>query len=63
MSKSGNCCCLCGNKAYCKKNEKWWNEEVTALVKEKQRSFKLWVVSKKCMKECRCLKTRRAKIV
>jgi hypothetical protein len=54
---------LCGNKEYCKKNEKWWNEEVTASVKEKQRSFKLWVVSKKCMRECICVKTRRTKIV
>ena len=63
MSSSGNCCCLCGNKEYCKEKEKWWNEEVTALVKEKQISIKLWVVPEKCMKERRCVKNRGAKIV
>ena len=32
----------------------WWNEEVEALVKEKQRLFKLWKGPKKCKKGCRC---------
>ena len=35
----------------------WWNEEVVALVKEKQRLFKLWKRPKKCKKGCRCWKT------
>ena len=29
----------------------WWNEEVVALVKEKQHLFKLWKGPKKCKKE------------
>ena len=28
----------------------WWNEEVAALVKEKQRLFKLWKGPEKCKK-------------
>ena len=28
----------------------WWNEKVTALVKEKQRLFKLWKRPEKCKK-------------
>ena len=35
----------------------WWNEEVAALVKEKQRLFKLWKGPKKCRIGCRCRKT------
>ena len=30
-----------------------WNEEITALVKEKQCSFKLLKGPKKCKEECR----------
>ena len=35
----------------------WWNEEVAALVKEKQRLFKLWKGPKKCRIGCRCRRT------
>ena len=35
----------------------WWNEEVAALVKEKQRLFKLWKGPKMCRIGCRCRKT------
>ena len=31
----------------------WWNEEVAALVKEKQCLFKLWKGPEKCKKGCR----------
>ena len=39
----------------------WWNEEIAALVKEKQRLFKLLKGPKKCRKVCRCNKTGRYK--
>ena len=39
----------------------WWNEEIAALVKEKQRLFKLLKGPKKCRKGCRCNKTDRCK--
>ena len=35
----------------------WWNEEVAAVVKEKQRLFKRWKGPKKCRIGCRCRKT------
>ena len=35
----------------------WWNEEIAALVKEKQCLFKLLKGPKKCRKGCRCEKT------
>ena len=35
----------------------WWNEEVAALVKEKQLLFKFWKGPKKCTKGCRYRKT------
>ena len=35
----------------------WWNEEIAALVKEKQCLFELWKGPKKCRKGCRCEKT------
>ena len=40
----------------------WWNEEIAALVKEKQRLFKLWKRPKKCRKGCRCEKTDKRKL-
>ena len=42
--------------------ESWWNKEIAALVKEKQRLFKLLKGSKKCRKGGRCKKTDRRKI-
>ena len=42
-----------------KKEMQWWNKEVVAFLKEKQRLFKLWEVPKKCKKGCRCRKTGR----
>ena len=40
----------------------WWNEEIAALVKEKQRLFKLLKGPKKGRKGCRCKRTGRRKI-
>ena len=50
---------VCGEtRGIARQNETWWwNEEVAALVKEKQRLFKLWKGPKKCKKGCRCGKT------
>ena len=41
----------------------WWNEEVAALVKEKQRLFKLLKGPKKCRIGCRGRKTGGATVV
>ena len=35
----------------------WWNEEIAASVKKKQRLFELWKRPNTCKKECRCRKT------
>ena len=40
----------------------WWNEEIAASVKEKQRLFKLLKGPRKCRKGCRCGKTGRRKM-
>ena len=40
----------------------WWNEEIAALVKAKQRLFKLLKGPKKCRKGRRCEKTGRRKL-
>ena len=51
---------LGGKHGISRKIEIWrWNEEVAALVKEKQleRLFKLWKGPKKSKKGCRCMKT------
>ena len=40
----------------------WWNEEIAALVKEKQRLFKWLKGPKKCRKGCRYERTGRCKI-
>ena len=50
---------VCGEtRGVAKKKETWWwNEQVAALVKEKQHLFKVWKGPKKCNKGCRCGKT------
>ena len=50
---------VCGEtRGIARQNETWClNEEVAALVKEKQHLFKLWKGPKKCKKGCRCGKT------
>ena len=40
----------------------WWNEEIAALVKEKQCLFELWKGPKKCREGCRCEKTDKLKL-
>ena len=52
---------VCGEtRGIARQNETWWwNKEVAALVKEKQRLFKLWKGHKKGKKGCRCGKTGR----
>ena len=40
----------------------WWNEEIAASIKEKQRLFKLLKGPTKCRKWCRCGKTGRRKM-
>ena len=54
---------ICGETRWMRRHKEswWWNEEIAALVKEKQRLFKLLKGPKKCRKVCRCNKTGRYK--
>ena len=55
---------VCGETRVMKRHKEswWWNEEIAALVKEKQRLFELWKRSKKCRRGCRCEKTDKRKL-
>ena len=54
---------ICGETRGMRRHKEswWWNEVIAALVKEKQRLFKLLKGPKKYRKGCRCNKTGRYK--